>query len=59
MGQKQPEITDRAKRDIVSLSILPNHGDDRELARKIHEATGIHWDDDPDAGPLLYVPVNS
>jgi N12 class adenine-specific DNA methylase len=42
----------------VTLSIQPKEVDQEELYREIGRRTGIPWDTDPDAGPLLYVPAD-
>ena len=42
----------------VTLSIKPKNVEPEELYREIGQRTGLHWDNDPDAGPLLYVPAD-
>ena len=45
------------KKGIVTLSIAPRDVEPEVLYREISQRTGISWDTDPDAGPLLYVPA--
>jgi len=46
------------RKGIVTLSIAPRDVSPEDLYREIGQRTGFHWDTDPDAGPLLYVPAD-
>ncbi|MBP1724400.1 MAG: hypothetical protein H6Q44_2105, partial [Deltaproteobacteria bacterium] len=46
------------EKGIVTLSIAPRDVPPEDLYREIGQRTGLHWDTDPDAGPLLYVPAD-
>ena len=49
---------DHEGNEIVTLQIVPKRGDQEELYNLIKQRTGVHWDTDEAAGPILYVPVD-